>query len=99
VAEGTEVCDGGDLAGATCGDFGCSGGTLACLADCSGYDTSACTGCGFCGNGVCEPGESCTSCSADCDGVSNGPPSGRFCCGDGTPQGPEGDGSICDGNF
>jgi len=44
VANGTEVCDGADLAGADCVSQGFAGGTLACAADCSGYDTSSCTG-------------------------------------------------------
>ena len=48
-------------------------------------------------NGVCDPGEDCDSCD-DCAGKSNGPPSGRYCCGNGILEGPEGDGSICDGN-
>jgi hypothetical protein len=49
-------------------------------------------------NDICEPGEDCENCAADCEGKTNGPPSGRFCCGDGILQGPEGDGTICDGN-
>jgi hypothetical protein len=69
--------------------------------DCADSDClldPACSG-PVCGNGTCEPGEDCNSCSADCDGKQNGPPSGRFCCGNGIPEGPEGNGSICDGNF
>ncbi len=43
VAEDNEVCDGADLAGATCeGLDHFVGGALACVADCSGYDSSAC---------------------------------------------------------
>lgn len=54
---------------------------------------------GSCDNdGVCESGENCTNCG-DCEGRTNGKPANRFCCGDGTAQGPEGNGSICDGNF
>lgn len=53
---------------------------------------------GDCGNGVCDPGEDCNTCS-DCAGVTNGKPASRFCCGNGVQEGPEGDGSICDGNF
>lgn len=34
-----------------------------------------------CGNGVCDPGEDCTSCD-DCDGVQSGKPANRWCCGD-----------------
>ncbi len=43
IIEGTEVCDGTALAGKTCADFGYSGGTLGCLANCFNYDTSSCT--------------------------------------------------------
>lgn len=39
---GQEVCDGTDLAGFTCGDFGFEHGTLTCMDDCSGFDTSTC---------------------------------------------------------
>ncbi|ANM31809.1 hypothetical protein ABI59_22970 [Acidobacteria bacterium Mor1] len=41
-----EVCDGADLGGQTCTDFGCGGGTLACASDCNGVDTSGCLACG-----------------------------------------------------
>jgi beta-lactamase superfamily II metal-dependent hydrolase len=51
-----------------------------------------------CGDGVCDPGEDCGSCS-DCAGRTGGKPANRYCCGDGTAQGPEGDGSVCDGNY
>ncbi|MBU1410736.1 CotH kinase family protein [Myxococcota bacterium] len=38
-----ETCDGDDLGGQLCTDLGAfSGGTLACAADCLGYDTSGC---------------------------------------------------------
>ena len=98
VIEGTEECDGTDLGGATCADQGCSSGTVSCTASCT-LDFSACTSCGpVCGNGICEVGEDCTTCS-DCDGVTNGNPANRFCCGNGVQEGPEGDGTICDGNF
>ena len=53
---------------------------------------------GACDNdGVCEPDEDCTNCG-DCDGRTKGRPSSRYCCGNGVLEGPEGDGSICDGN-
>ena len=74
--------------------------------DCDGFTDCADADClldpacaSSCGNGTCESGESCLSCAADCPGKQNGPQSGRFCCGNGVPEGPEGDGSICDGNF
>jgi len=42
IKEGTEVCDGTDLAGQTCISQGFDGGNLACLGDCTGFDTSSC---------------------------------------------------------
>ena len=41
-AEGTEICDGADLKGATCQSLGFLGGTLACAGNCT-YDMSGCT--------------------------------------------------------
>jgi beta-lactamase superfamily II metal-dependent hydrolase len=37
-----------------------------------------------CGNGVCDPGEDCTSCASDCPGKTGGKPSTRYCCGNGS---------------
>ncbi len=43
VAEAPEVCDGSDLVGYNCIAMGyANGGDLACLDDCSGYDTDTC---------------------------------------------------------
>jgi len=42
-----------------------------------------------CGNGVCEPGESCNDCSDDCISKTGGNPSSRYCCGDGVCEGAE----------
>jgi len=42
IIEGDEPCDGTDLGGKTCADLGYHIGTLACLAGCSGFDTSNC---------------------------------------------------------
>ena len=41
---GREACDGADLGGAACTDFGYLGGTLGCRSSCRLYDVSACTG-------------------------------------------------------
>ncbi|MFH2007020.1 MAG: hypothetical protein ABI333_10585, partial [bacterium] len=72
--EGTEVCDGVDLAGQTCVSQGYDGGTLACLAGCSAFDTSSCTGTGpVCGDGQQEGAEVC-------DGAALG---GRTCLDEG----------------
>ncbi|MBU1509223.1 DUF4215 domain-containing protein, partial [Myxococcota bacterium] len=56
---GAEVCDGVNLDGYTsCIDLGfVNAGTLACLPDCSDYDTSGCLP--VCNNGIVEPGEAC----------------------------------------
>lgn len=103
-----EVCDGGNLGGATCasvGDF--DGGALACSATC-GFDTSSCR---KCGNGVVESPETCDganfggatcasygfsagtlSCGATTCGIDT---SGCGTCGDGTAQLPE---ETCDGD-
>src|SRR5262249_54948232 len=42
VATGEEVCDGVDLRGQTCVSLGFTGGTLACLAACNGFDSTNC---------------------------------------------------------
>ncbi|MBI3179709.1 MAG: hypothetical protein HYZ27_08605 [Deltaproteobacteria bacterium] len=67
--DGYEVCDGTDLGGEMCTSLGFTGGALACLSDCSGYDTSGCTGTGpVCGNNVAEGTEECDG--ADLRGAS-----------------------------
>ncbi len=65
IAEEGEVCDGTDLAGETCESLGYEGGNLACLDDCSGFDTN---GCWKCGDGVCDShlGENHSNCPEDC---------------------------------
>ncbi len=50
IRQGLEVCDGGDLAGATCLDHGFYKGILRCLDDCSGFDLSGCWG--HCGDEI-----------------------------------------------
>jgi hypothetical protein len=59
IVEGDEVCDGDDLGGQTCVGVGFDGGSLACLGDCSGFDTSSCTTDPFCGDGVKNGTEQC----------------------------------------
>lgn len=60
IAELGEACDGEDLSGETCSSQGFNGGSLACLADCGDFDTSACwVNPPTCGNGAVEPGEMC----------------------------------------
>ena len=55
-AEAGETCDGFDLNGADCTDFGFNGGTLACNPDCETFDFSACD---TCGDGVLDKDELC----------------------------------------
>jgi len=72
------------------------------LADCDDPDCDADAACAAppCDNdGVCDPGEDCRTCENDCAGLTTGKPDKRYCCGDGHVEAPEGDGSVCDGNF
>ena len=61
VIDGTDVCDGAQVGGATCASIVGEGsvGHLGCLANCSGFDTSECSAPTLCGNGVLDAGESC----------------------------------------
>ena len=58
LAEGSETCDGSDLRGETCESQGYLSGDLACLGDCTGYDTSNCQE-GVCGDGILTGEETC----------------------------------------
>ena len=55
VVEGEEVCDGTDLGGASCEDFG-EQGVLGCHTDCT-LDRTGCSA--LCGNGVLDGSEAC----------------------------------------
>jgi len=55
--EGSEECDGNDLAGATCEGLGYVSGELACAADCT-QDKSPCVE-DLCGNGMLNGSEEC----------------------------------------
>lgn len=57
IREGSEVCDGSALNGATCETFN-STGTLGCAQDCRSYDLSGCTP-AMCGNHDREANEQC----------------------------------------
>lgn len=60
VVEEGEVCDGSDLAGASCVTLGSKGGELGCRDNCLQFDPSRCDGFGdTCGNGMIEPPEQC----------------------------------------
>jgi hypothetical protein len=58
AVEGSETCDGSDLAGEGCVGQGFDAGTLACLADCSAFDTAGCVSF-VCGNDAIEGMEAC----------------------------------------
>ena len=66
----TEECDGNArLNGGTCENQGFYGGDLYCYptghANQCTYNTTQCTNCG---NGTCDPGETCAGCLIDCEG-------------------------------
>ncbi len=54
---GPEVCDGAQLNGASCAVLGFAGGTLACRADCGGYDLSGCRACAPTATDPCLPAD------------------------------------------
>lgn len=63
-----ETCDGTSLGGATCVDFGFSGGLLQCT-ECSSFDTTQCD-CTSCGSTECKDlmsdSNNCGSCGTTC---------------------------------
>jgi hypothetical protein len=67
IKDGNEECDNTDLGGKDCTDFGFTGGTLNCKADCSGFDTSDCTSSGTpqCSDGIDNDGDSLIDFPAD----------------------------------
>lgn len=78
-AEGSETCDGADLNGQSCANFGFTGGQLQCNADCTA-NTSLCSD-SVCGDGAIEAGEECEGADlggADC--VTEGFDSGVLAC-------------------
>lgn len=79
LVDGYDLCDGQDLAGHDCVSRGFTGGTLACLADCSGFDTS---GCNTCGNGEIEGQEVCDGSELGGEGcLDQGFDGGELLCG------------------
>ena len=78
-------------------DNDCDGLTDCQDPDCAADPACQTLGCDF--DGICDPGEDCSTCPDDCGGKAVGAPSKQFCCGDGIAQPAEGDGSICDGNY
>lgn len=72
VQEGSEQCDGSDLAGQTCQSQGYQTGTLACNPDCT-FDTSGCSN-------PCKPaGATCAANSECCSGSCRGKKGARTC--------------------
>ncbi len=67
----SEVCDGAELGGQSCEGLGYYGGTLACQANCRGFDVTGCAGSGRCGDNVIQADH-----GEVCDGFSLG---GRNC--------------------
>jgi hypothetical protein len=109
IVEGSEDCDGDDLGGSSCVDFGFDDGAIVCDPECH-LVTDACF---TCGDGeialgeVCDgtnlSGQSCTSlgfgggtltCSADCQTIVDDACTPLPSCGDGMLNG----GEQCDGN-
>ncbi len=105
IMEGDEVCDGEDLDGKNCTDFGYSSpGNLACKINCQEFIMSGCPY--TCGDGNVEPGEECDDfgtgdgdgCSSSCEielgWECSGEPSSCYeICGDTMIVGSE----VCDG--
>src|SRR5207247_7150562 len=66
VAEAGEDCDGADLHGKTCADFGFNTGQLVCHAECV-YDLRGCSSVEICDNGIDDDGDGDKDCDdADC---------------------------------
>jgi hypothetical protein len=67
IREGTELCDGADLAGVTCVTLNFAGGSLSCATDCT-HNTSGCTQTAeICNNGVDDDGDGAIDCNdIDC---------------------------------
>jgi len=66
-----EDCDGADLGGQTCVDFGLVDGVLACAGDCT-IDTTGCLPLRTCGDGEIDDGEACDGedlDGQDCEGL------------------------------
>ena len=59
VMNGSDICDGSDLDGEDCETLGFEAGTLKCMSNCSGFDTSECGKSLKCGNNKVESGEVC----------------------------------------
>jgi cysteine-rich repeat protein len=84
VAAGSENCDGADLRGRTCADFGFNSGQLACHAACV-FDLRTCGAVEVCDNGVDDDGDG----DKDCDDLECRDTAACAVCGDGRISGGE----------
>ena len=85
VVQSGERCDGMNLWGNDCTtvDNNFSGGTLACLASCSDWDTTGCELTASCGNHTAESGETCDGTDLngeDCASLGQGFLDGTLAC-------------------
>lgn len=80
--EGSEECDGVNLAGYTCEILGFQAGTLGCTALCQ-FDTTGCSIPLDCGNGVIDSGEECDTANLGGENcLSQGYAGGTLSCGE-----------------
>lgn len=80
VIDPGEVCDGSNVDGYTCGDFGWEGGTLGCQGDCSDFSEANCSN-ATCGDGIVDPPEQCDGVNLDGETcVSQGFVAGTLAC-------------------
>lgn len=70
VLDGGEECDGDELSGNTCVDFGFESGTLGCLENCR-WDTTTCQ---KCGDNQVQEGEVCDGMDLGLDAMTGRPP-------------------------
>lgn len=84
VAADGEDCDGVDLRGRSCADFGLNAGQLTCLPSCV-YDLRSCRLAEVCGDGVDNDGDGAVDCAdPECAGLAS-----CAACGDGRVSGDE----------
>ncbi|MBI3178475.1 MAG: hypothetical protein HYZ27_02365, partial [Deltaproteobacteria bacterium] len=74
LASGAEFCDGSDVRGFTCTDFGFVSGSLACHPLCQKFDTSGCDvgGTTSCGDGIVNGLDFCDSADTTCSSLGLG---------------------------
>jgi hypothetical protein len=89
IIDENEVCDGSNLNNQTCASMGFGSGSLSCMSNCTGYDTSMCVQ-ASCDDGILNQDEEavdcggiiCEACPPGCaNGVQDGDESGIDCGG------------------